>query len=353
MIERSEPANALNRFLHGERAAYGGQPGSSSPAERMPTVMTADLDFHLANPQERAHAARNVHDVWGRGLDVQEHVRRRLASPKHQYARCYVGCLEGKVVTACSAYPTQLCVDGRIEPACALGSVHTLAEFRGRGFAPRLLGYVEAQELALGSTASLLYSDIAPSYYERLGYLLCSCPEGWADAGSVRADASFSLTPFDRIEQAAAMAELYEQSHAQFPLWIARSPSYWNYLLAQNAASGPGPGDEFFFIGDARGRRVGYLHVCIAGGVLKIRDIALDAPPAEGYPGLLAAAAALAQLRGAARLGGWLPEGAAPDAFRFSERIQELTMIKPLVPRLAVTASHRRAAAFLHEIDHV
>src|SRR5579863_8998450 len=143
--------------------------------------MPESLDIHRASAAERTEAFRNFHDAWGTGLSVEDHVRRRLTYPKHENAQWYVCCLNGRVVTGCGCYSVAFSIDGRVEPAFALGEVHTLTEFRSRGFAPQLIAHVEQEQSAAGKTVGALYSDISPSYYERLGYILCSCPQGWAD----------------------------------------------------------------------------------------------------------------------------------------------------------------------------
>jgi predicted N-acetyltransferase YhbS len=311
--------------------------------------MTDILDLHRASPAERAEAFGNFHDIWGRGLPVEEHVRARLQNAKYDNAQWYVGCLQGRVVTACGCYAMQLCIDGEIEPAYALGEVHTLAEVRGRGFAPRLLNFVEQDQRAAGRTVSVLYSDIAPSYYERLGYVLCSCPQGWADPRTDRLSEAkeATLTPFDPARELSAMAELYERYHRQFPLWVARSPSYWQYLVLRN------PEDEFHFV-EVDGQRIGYVRAAATADEIKVRDFALLDSSDEAIRTLVAGVTALAHARRINRVGGWMPTtGVFREGFRISDRSRELTMIKPLVPRLAIRTAHREAGEHLHEIDHV
>jgi predicted acetyltransferase len=311
--------------------------------------MTDVLDLHLASPAERAEAFGNFHDIWGRELPVEEHVRARLKNAKYNNAQWYVGCLQGRVVTACGCYAMQLCIDGQLEPAYALGEVHTLAEFRGQGFAPQLLAFVERDQRAAGRTASVLYSDIAPAYYERLGYVLCSCSQGWADPrtdGSPEAKGT-QLTPFNPVRELAMMADLYERYHSRFPLWVARSPSYWQYLVLRN------PEDTFYSI-EADGQRIGYVRAVLTVDELKVRDFALLDSGDEASRPLVAAVTALAHARGINRVGGWMPRaGAFREGFRISDRTRELTMVKPLVPRLSIRTALREAGEHLHEIDHV
>jgi predicted N-acetyltransferase YhbS len=313
--------------------------------------MASKLNIHPANGEERAAAFRNFHDIWGGGLDVETHVRSRLENPKYKNAQWYVGCVSDRVVTACGCYRMQFRIDGKIEPACAFGEVHTLAEYRGAGFASRLLAFVEDDQRSQGKTLSVLYSDIDPAYYERLGYLLCDCPQGWADPRRFAELDSTSgrLERIDPAERWRDMARLYNRFHEPLPLWIARNDDYWSYLLARN------PTDEFYqFKKPDYDEAMGYLRVARSAGELKIRDLALCEPNLKLSWDLLRSAFALAREAGVDRVGGWMhPSAPAAEAFEFSSRTRELTMVKPLVPRVEINASHQAAGAFLHEIDHV
>jgi hypothetical protein len=69
---------------------------------------------------------------------------------------------------------------------------------------------------------------------------------------------------------------------------------------------------------------------------------------------LYSAVIALAKERGAERVGGWMPADAVcRELFEVTDRVKELTMIKPLVDRIEIDEQHCRAAEHFHEIDHV
>ena len=95
----------------------------------------------------------------------------------------YVGTLDGRVVTSLGCYPIRFQIDGEDLPGIAIGSVHTLSEVRGRGFAPQLIDWVERDNP--GAALSVLFSDIQPEYYARIGYVLCPSLEGWVDSGKL------------------------------------------------------------------------------------------------------------------------------------------------------------------------
>jgi predicted acetyltransferase len=310
--------------------------------------MSENLDLHEANADERAQAFRNVHDVWPVDPDPEEHLRRRLANPKYANATWYVGTLAGRVVAACGCYHVSVRLDGVIEPACAVGAVHTLPEFRGRGFAPRVLAFAESQEREAGKTFSLLYSDISPAYYERLGYRRCAAAQGWLVPSESKAERPVmcELRQFPPAEKLSTLIDLYDRVHEQFPLSIARSSDYWRYLLAQN------PEDEFYFL--IQGKPLGYVRLGIRPHGIVIRDLSLLDDDDETERDLYSAVIALAKERGAERVGGWMPADAVcRELFHVTDRVKELTMVKPLVDRIKIDDRHCHAAEHFHEIDHV
>src|SRR4051812_41546092 len=106
--------------------------------------MSHPLDIHRASPDELVAAHRNVFDIWSKGLNLEEHLRYRLdESPSHIRATWFVGCLDGRVVVSLGAYPLMFRIGDKELPGIAIGSVYTVGEFRGRGFAPQLIKYVE------------------------------------------------------------------------------------------------------------------------------------------------------------------------------------------------------------------
>src|SRR5262245_3080510 len=122
--------------------------------------MTSALDIHPASPDELTAAHANVFDIWNKGLPLEEHLRYRLNSPKHTRAAWFVGSLDGRVVVSLGCYPLVFRLLGQDVPGIAIGSLYTVKEFRGRGFAPQLLAWVEDHHKH--AALSILYSDIEP-----------------------------------------------------------------------------------------------------------------------------------------------------------------------------------------------
>jgi len=319
--------------------------------------LTAKLDVHVASQGEREAAYRNVHDVWSRGMSLDEHVRYRLHSPKHQSATWFVGCLDGVVVSSLGAYRVQLRLRGSVVPAVAIGSVHTLPSHRGRGLASTLLRDSESLLVEQGFEAGLLYSDIPTAFYERHGYATCPSFEGWRNFGDENALAtaentrshSTSFVEFDPRDDLQRMARLYAEYHGRMNVAMVRDASYWRQLNLR------GPNDVCFWLGSSE-RPDGYVRLLHDGRSLMIRDYALRGDRGEDelanalYGGVLA----IAKRRAIERVGGWLPSTAAARRwFPVAPRAMAITMIKSFREDLEISADDLSDADHFCEIDHV
>ena len=132
------------------------------------------LEFRAAGPAEIIEAFRQVHAQWPHADKVDEHVAQRLASVQHKRATWFVGCLKGKVVCSLGAYPYHTFGPVGSCPARVFGAVYTVAEHRRQGYAAELLRSVIAHYGKQGVTEFALFSDIAPGYYEGLGFCMLS-----------------------------------------------------------------------------------------------------------------------------------------------------------------------------------
>jgi predicted N-acetyltransferase YhbS len=313
------------------------------------------FDIHPASPEERLAAYRNVHDVWSGGLPLEEHVQRRLQSVRHNRAAWFVGSVGGRVVSSLACYPLQFHYRGQRMPGMALGSVHTLAEYRGRGLAPRLVAWVEEHQRQQGNVLSLLYSDIGVQYYARLGYI--ACPAWHITASSEAIAAAPSLGDAGRLVRCSAsrevveLAAMYSAYHGRFPVAIDRTADYWEFLLRLR------PEDEFFWLMDAGGERLGYVRmgsVAIPVATTKVWDYALCRHDDRLLELLGLAVVDLARQRGWGRLAGWWPGGPLRRSWLPLEpRQQEITMLKPLDGTVILGPADLEATDRFCEIDHV
>lgn len=312
--------------------------------------MVSDLKFRRADDRDRRAAFTNTFEVWPMAKTLDEHVERRMASPKFRQADWFVGCLGDRIVTSLGAYPEIYMVRGQMVPGFSIGGVHTVMDCRGRGYAPELIDYVEEVQREQGARLSLLFSDIEPAYYARLGYVQCPSYYAWADVGQGSLVENLNILRAFKPISASEIEELsatYTAAHRRLPIWIFRKPEYWDRLLRND------PADEYFRIeGDSPSR--GYVRVQRSKDALFIRDSALEADDENVLSEVLAACIALGRSRGVQRVGGWLPNTATVRAqFKVTPRDREITMFKSLDGSIALDEELVAAAEHFREIDHV
>lgn len=135
--------------------------------------MTTALDLRCTRADDAriAEAHANVFRDWPHAATPEEHLRHRLASRHHQRATYHVGLLGDEVVCGLAVFPLTLFGPGGERPAGGIGAVHTREDHRGRGFASRLVRSAMQDEADRGVHDHLLFSDIDPGFYERLGFV--------------------------------------------------------------------------------------------------------------------------------------------------------------------------------------
>jgi predicted N-acetyltransferase YhbS len=289
--------------------------------------VTADLEIHAASHDELIAAHRNVFDIWSKGRNLADHIQHRLDSPTHRRAEWFVGCVDGGVVTSLAAHPVRFCIAGENVSGIAIGSVYTTADVRGRGYAPRLIKWVEDHTRRQGTGLSMLYSDVNPDYYARQGYVLCPSWEGWRDLDGKTAGqrASHRLVAFSVEDHLPAVKKLYADDYGTLALSIARDDEYWTMMLEKFAR------DQFYALEAPDGAWAGYALIGRRDDNWRVIDYALADHSESLAEAFYTALETSAHATGAKRVGGWMPDSAAVrNVFALAPRSVEITMIKPL-----------------------
>jgi len=313
--------------------------------------MSESLDLHVASPDEIVAAHQNVFDLWSKGRSMEKHVEFRLTSPSHSRATWIVGCVRQQVVTSLGCYPVLFKVDSETVRGSAIGSVYSSPEQRGKGYAAQLVDWADDYQRDCGTAISVLYSDIDPAYYGRRGYTICPSFEGWCDPQTVvpdDGDRPIELKEFDAGDSIEEMKLMYSEYHGRFSISVARDDAYWDSLLRR------APNDRYFWLQEPNGGRAGYARVQQQGSKCRITDYALanhdDALAVDFYTALLNAC----RTWDAKELGGWLPDSKpVRQVFPLKKRETEITMIKSLAPKIALTDDLIASSARFCEIDHV
>ena len=241
--------------------------------------MTSTIDIHPANADEQLAAYRNVHEVWGGDAPLDAFVERRLASLQHNRAAWWVLTVteagQAPVVAASlGCYPLHFgTADGEHHTGFGFGAVHTRPEHRRRGLADRLCREVIRVRREQGDRFAVLFSDIDPGYYARMGFVR-TATRRWRASDLHTLAHSGPVARLKRVEEPErrirTLNAAYAAHHAADPVHLRRPAEYWRYSLTKY------PDDLFLSVDGNQG----YLRVSISpehGGVHLI-EVALKDP---------------------------------------------------------------------------
>lgn len=290
-------------------------------------------------PEAVATAARQAHSLWGGDRTVEEHVAETFEQLErgHDLLR-FVGLRDpsGALVCSLKRYDAVLTTASGPVRTVGIGALFTPVEARRRGHANLLVRIVMDRAKRAGYGAALLYSDIDPRFYERLGYVLLPHPTWIAKTADLPPSGAFALGKCDDVERLLAM---YEQSFE--PSWVRAQRNRASWELAswrQRQAK------TWLLV--EQERAVGYIIASKHDDLLWVVDEAMLGGSA---PRLWATLRKLAVQEGAARVAGWLRPDHAGGPFAASPRSCCIPMVAPLDERLAQIDS---LATHLSSFDH-
>ncbi|MGY8733587.1 MAG: hypothetical protein ACKVK0_15715, partial [Pirellulales bacterium] len=226
---------------------------------------------------------------------------------------------------------------GSVQRAVFIGCVHTRPENRGQGYTPQLFEFAENAEQQSGTKWSLLFSDIAPGYYERLGYQSSAAPNICIKSNmSVTEGGCFKLRPFDPTQHLQTLSHTYQRHFHGKPFFVHRNDDHWNYLVQQHK------NDLWFWLCNDNSEAVGYVLLQSSGTHTILKDFALQDPTTEQLQRCLTTLSHYCHEQQINEIVGWFPKltdsaeqtvqhspGDANGYYYFA-RETEITMIKTL-----------------------
>jgi GNAT superfamily N-acetyltransferase len=260
----------------------------------------------------------HTHALWGDGASLDAYVSRTKAlfgsSAGRELARFMAAVDDAaRLLTACTRYRLTRRHGERLLPTVGFGAVFTAPAHRRAGHAAAMLKAVMAAEAARGARLALLFTDIGPGYYERLGFQEVACDRATAEPHPGPA-------PFEALGDRPADALLAFSTPADPTLAIAPSPPYWRYKLQRNRPE--------LLVYAPGGLVKGYMAVHASPQGLFVEE-AGHAPDVEPTAFWLAVRA-LAHGRALPAVAGWLPHTAASAGFSFSP----LPTARPMIAAL-------------------
>lgn len=290
-------------------------------------------------------AARHTHALWGDGRTLPDHVAYTLEQLRRGEPELlrYVGLVDdaGHLVASIKRYAVALGAGGSTLRAVGIGAVFTDPARRKAGAATALLRAVLEEADDHGYDAALLWSDIDPAFYARLGFVALPALDAEVTTADLPRDGALPLRDATD-EDVDALLALFAREHRDHALHAVRTRALFRYFRWRNevrAQVSPASGEPRAYVLTARALRD-------PSALFVLEWAAPDARPDE----VAATLRALADERGAHRIIGpaWRRREGIPARIR--PRSGAIPMVAP-VGRRALPAFDREAA-FLGPFDH-
>ncbi|MFT5291571.1 MAG: putative N-acetyltransferase YhbS [Planctomycetota bacterium] len=274
------------------------------------------------DPETRAKVFEIGRVTWDASSDPSQFLARMLACPRRHRATGWLVEEEGRPVAGLLAYPlTFSSADGTAIDGVGLGAVATMPENRKRGHADALCRKVLEDAEQRGAPLALLFSEIKPEYYARMGFEIAA---GWEHLctdlpGLAASTEAAPWQPLDPRTNLESIGDLYARDHAG-NLHLRRDAEGWKHSLARNSnVLWLGLGDPL----------VGYARVSVEEHDFYFSELMLREATPEAFAAALAGLAKTALLWRCSRITCWLPPSQVPAPwFREESRGKTLPMVR-------------------------
>ncbi|CAN5713619.1 hypothetical protein BH10CYA1_BH10CYA1_06740 [soil metagenome] len=179
------------------------------------------------------------YDIWSPGLrkdQYQEYIWRQINHPwaRRNY-KFFVLKLSSKVVCSCKLYTVNLSHKGKRYLFGGLGAIYTMKASRGNGFAGEIIKDVVEYCFNNNYDGTILFSEIEPEFYERLGFI----EFGSADFGAhlpkdqVVTEYAPVETTYVEASDVPTMISIYSKWQRTQPFGFHRTEAYLSYKLSK------------------------------------------------------------------------------------------------------------------------
>jgi predicted N-acetyltransferase YhbS len=209
-----------------------------------------------------------THKIWSEGLKPKaydQYNTAQLATPWGQRHLRRLALVEGtEVLASAKEYTLEAVLDGASVRIVGLGAVFTQPAHRGRGAARELIERMLARAAADGAGLALLFSEIEPDYYARLGFSVVPMSDRVLRVTeSTRHGAPATLVRAAEDRDLADIVAMGEVRAKPFRFHLVRDRDVVHYAIAKKrliAGLGPaGTREVQFFIAEEGASAVAYV----------------------------------------------------------------------------------------------
>jgi predicted N-acetyltransferase YhbS len=280
------------------------------------------------------------HPLWGEGMDRKAYERYNAAQLETPWGASHmrrVALVEnGRVLSSAKRYDVRLRLDGRILRTLGIGAVFTPPALRRRGHAAELIRRMVADAATEGCEMAMLFSEISPAYYARLGFEPVPLAQQVLRVDPREGPPLPASRP-GRDTDAAALLEIHEAQAAAYRLTMKRDEEFIRYTVAKKrllAELGPqGLRGHEFLVSEDDGWPVAFVTVLVTRGYWVVTDVG-DCDPSGAVAGALLQSLVSRTAGRTPLIRAWLPSGFLPPQFEVLrvEPASVVMMIRPLSP---------------------
>jgi GNAT superfamily N-acetyltransferase len=290
------------------------------------------------------HVLNDTFPLWNDGLSRENYAKQWAAQLKTPWGQAHldrVALVDGPhVLASAKRYDLSLRIDGRIRRVLGIGAVFTTPAHRGRGFARELLTRLLDTAVTDGQEFALLFSEIAPAYYERLDFVPVPLLESTFGVDRKRGGAPAMLVRSGDDTDLPAIVEMSAARSAHARLTVARSEDFIRYgITKKRLAAGLAPigcrATEFLVVEEGH-QAAAYLVCTNENGRWMIEEAGDRDPSGARVGAMLQVMLARHPGERVPEIKGWWPQGFMPPQLQVVASVpaQDVLMIRPLRDRI-------------------
>ena len=282
--------------------------------------------------------------LWNDGLRRENYAKAWDAQLKTAWGRQHldrVALVDGPhVLSSAKRYDLSLRIDGRIRRVLGIGAVFTAAAHRGRGCARELLTRLLDTAVTEGQEFALLFSEIAPAFYERLDFVPVPLIESTLEVDQKRGGAPAMLVRSDDDKDLHRIAELSATRSADARLAVDRSEDLIRFMITRkrlhSGLAPPGYRNTEFLVAEEGYQAVAYLVMSEQDGRWMIEEAGDRDPSGARLGAMLQVMLARHPAERLPEIKCWWPQALVPPQVKIAAATptQEVMMIRPLRDRI-------------------
>ena len=282
--------------------------------------------------------------IWHEGLSrgaYERYYAGQLALPwGRAHLRRWALVEAAAVLASAKTYRFEAMLDGQSIRVVGLGAVFTQSAHRGRGHARVLVDRLLERAAADGADLALLFSEIGPDYYARLGF--SPVPRSVLTLQAVESDRRGAPAMLVRAGDDRDLGDLAAMGQARaagYRLHLDRDRDLIQSAIAKKRLlAGLGPAGAralLFFVAEEGASAVAYVIVSARGSDWVVDEAGDRDPSGARIGAMLQVLMARDPAERRPTLAGWLPVDLCPPQVRIVERrpAPDVMMILPLSAR--------------------